>query len=183
VAFTVVASPARDIVTLNTDNNAGTPPGTGPGSSGDLRYAIANSQGIDGERFGRVIIDGSSLYRIFWLETGPILLLQNLQMQNGLAQGGNSGGGSGAGGGCGGGGAAAGSAIILNGGGSITIVNSGASGAHVQTGASGGGTATGGTSDQTPVYSFAGKVNGTIVNGPVPNALSSSMPQANARKR
>jgi hypothetical protein len=117
-SFTINTTPARDIVTLATDTAPGAPPGTGTGSNGDLRYAILNAragdaivfncgnpctitlggplppitqnQTIDGGMFGRVIIDGNALYRAFFVDSGTVTL-QNLQIQNTLAQGGAGG--------------------------------------------------------------------------------------------
>jgi len=77
--------------------------------------------------------------------------------------------------GSGGGGAAAGPAIFVNAG-SVTTVNSGASGSSATGGAGGGGGATAGTADPTPVFNYAGTVNGLVTTGPVAAALSSVIP-------
>jgi len=53
---------------------------------------------IDGGTLGDVIIDGNNLYRVFFVNTGQVLLA-NLQIQNALAQGGSGGSGDGGGGG------------------------------------------------------------------------------------
>ena len=84
----------------------------------------------------------------------------------------------------GGGGAAAGPAIFVNTG-TLTTANSGATGSSAIGGAKGGGSATAGTADATPVFNYAGTVNGVSVTaghgGPVASALSSSQPQLRRR--
>ncbi len=52
---------------------------------------------IDGGTFGQTIIDGAGAYRPFFAESGNILL-ENLQIQNGFAAGGNGGNDGGGGG-------------------------------------------------------------------------------------
>jgi len=64
---------------------------------------------IDGGTFGTVIIDGNSLYRVFFADTGAITLA-NLQIQNALAQGGAGADGKGPGGG----GAGFGAGLFVN---------------------------------------------------------------------
>jgi hypothetical protein len=88
----------------------------------------------------------------------------------------------------GGGGAAAGPAIFVVSG-TLTTVNSDASGASAVGGvagsSSGGGAATAGTADATPVFNYAGTVNGQSVTagngGGVPNALGSGTPALRRR--
>ena len=135
-----VAFNAQRSVTRNDDTLAGTPPGTGPGASGDLRFAILNAHAgdtivfncanppaactivlngplppigvnltINGGSFGRVIVDGNSAYRVFWVDTGNVTL-DNLQIQNANARGGA--GGSSVNGG--GGGAGLGGGLFVN---------------------------------------------------------------------
>jgi hypothetical protein len=89
--------------------------------------------------------------------------------------GGNAGGG-------GGGGVAAGPAIFVNAG-SLTTANSGAMGSTATGGAAGSGGRTdgGGSADATPVYNYAGNVNGSSTTGPVPSALSGSAPSLRRR--
>ncbi|MGH7329579.1 MAG: hypothetical protein ACREJX_14635, partial [Polyangiaceae bacterium] len=70
---------------------------------------IVQNQTIDGGTFGRVIIDGASTYRAFWVDSGTVTL-HNLQIQNAKAQGGA--GGSSYGGG--GGGAGLGAGLFVN---------------------------------------------------------------------
>lgn len=90
-------------------------------------------------------------------------------------------GGNGAvGSGFSGGGAAAGPAIFVNTG-VLTTTNSGASGATAIGGAAGGTGATAGTADATPVFNYAGTVNGSTATGPIPSALSSAMPSSSFR--
>jgi hypothetical protein len=109
--------------------------GVGPGVPGDLRYAMLHAAAgttisfshcnspctvlldsplppitqnltIDGGSFGTTAIDGSGLYRAFFVDAGTVLL-QNLTVQNTLARGGDGGqylgdvGGAGGGGGAG----------------------------------------------------------------------------------
>jgi len=127
-------------VTLDNDGGAGTPAGTGTGSSGDLRSAIWAADAttgivitfncgspctitlngplppmtanmiIDGGAYGRVVINGNSTYRAFWAESGTVVLA-NLEIENALAQGGNGGAGGDAGGG---GGAGLGAALFVD---------------------------------------------------------------------
>ncbi len=118
------------IVTSNADTMPGSPLGTGTGVSGDLRYALQNTPASDAIVFGcgtpctialagplppieqnlviagdgaaQTMIDGASLYRPFFIDTGTVTI-QDLQIQNGAALGGageaGGGGGLGAGGG------------------------------------------------------------------------------------
>jgi hypothetical protein len=108
------------VVTLATDTVPGSPPGSGTGASGDLRYAILNAPAgntivfdttamggstitlagplppiehnvtIDGGYYGRVTIDGANAHRAFFVDTGTVSL-RNLVVQNALAKGGNGG--------------------------------------------------------------------------------------------
>jgi hypothetical protein len=108
------------VVTSAADSAPGTPPGSGAGVSGDLRFAILNAPAgntivfdttamggstvvlagplppieqnvtIDGGYYGRVAIDGASAYRAFFVDTGNVTI-QNLAIQNALARGGNGG--------------------------------------------------------------------------------------------
>jgi hypothetical protein len=82
-----------------------------------------------------------------------------------------------------GGGAAAGPAIFVNAG-TLVTNNSGASGSSATPGRGSGGTAYGGvaTADATPVFNYAGKVNGSTTSGPVSGALSSTTPQSKFRR-
>jgi hypothetical protein len=62
---------------------------------------ITSNLAIDGGQVGQIIIDGHSLYRVFFVDTG-LVALNNLQIQNANATGGaggngNAGGGGGAG--------------------------------------------------------------------------------------
>jgi hypothetical protein len=82
------------------------------------------------------------------------------------------------GGGGGGGGAAAGPAVFIAYG-TLTTVTSGATSASATGGLVPSGGACGdqdGTADATPVFNFAGTVNGRTTVGPVPSALGSSPP-------
>jgi hypothetical protein len=103
----------------------------------------------------------------------------------GTISGGN--GGSGASGCCGagggGGGAAAGPAIFVNAG-ALTTTNSGATLATAVAGAGGISATSGlaGTADATPVFNYAGKVNGSATTGPIASALTGSAPQARHRR-
>jgi hypothetical protein len=71
---------------------------------------ITSDLTIDGGTFGAVIISGNNLYRVFFVDSGTVLLA-NLQIQSALAQGGN--GGSSAVG-PGGGGAGFGAGLFVN---------------------------------------------------------------------
>jgi len=165
------------IVTSYGDTAAGAPPGTGLGVAGDLRNAILNSNPgdaivfscasppctitlngplppithsltIDGGTFGTIVIDGNSLYRALWADSGNVTL-HALRIQNVLAQGGAGGTGFPTAGG-GGLGAGAGlfirtatvtlSAVFFSG----EVVIGGAGGLGQGTGSSGGGGGGGG---------------------------------------
>jgi hypothetical protein len=107
---------AGTIVSAFTDAAPGAPPGSGAGVAGDLRHAIINSNPgdtivfncaappctitlggplppithdltIDGGTFGNLVVDGNSLYRAFWADSGTVTL-HALHIQNVLAQGG-----------------------------------------------------------------------------------------------
>jgi hypothetical protein len=69
--------------------------------NGPLPPITANTI-VDGGIYGSVILNGQSLYRVFWVQTG-FAVLQNLEIENARAQGGaggdNAGGGAGLGGG------------------------------------------------------------------------------------
>jgi hypothetical protein len=132
------------VVTLATDTVPGSPAGSGTGISGDLRYAIQNAPAgntivfdttamggstivlagplppieqnvtIDGGYYGRVTIDGASAYRAFFVDTGTVSI-QNLKVQNALAEGGNGGDNSlSQSSGPGGGGFGAGACVFVN---------------------------------------------------------------------
>jgi hypothetical protein len=110
---------AGTIVSAFTDAAPGAPPGSGAGVAGDLRHAIINSNPgdtivfncaappctitlggplppithdltIDGGTFGNLVVDGNSLYRAFWADSGTVTL-HALHIQNVLAQGGAGG--------------------------------------------------------------------------------------------
>jgi len=70
---------------------------------------IASNLTIDGGTFGNVVIDGASSYRVFFVDSGTVLIA-NLQIQNAAATGGA--GGLGIGGG--GGGAGFGAGLFVN---------------------------------------------------------------------
>jgi hypothetical protein len=72
---------------------------------------ITSNLTIDGGTFGRIVIDGNSLYRVFFVDVGTVAL-SHLQIQNALAQGGNGGASALA---CGGGGAGLGAGLFVNG--------------------------------------------------------------------
>jgi hypothetical protein len=85
-----------------------------------------------------------------------------------------------------GGGAAAGPAVFVNAG-SLAVANSGAANATATGGSGGSGGAsysgsnpgsngTAGTADSTPVFNYAGTVNGSTTSGPVSGAIGSSTP-------
>ena len=90
----------------------------------------------------------------------------------GAVTGGNGSSGSPFANGSSGGGAAAGPDIFVNQGTLITV-NSGTLGASA-TGGGGGTGAGGGTSDATPVFNYAGTVNGSTTKGPIATALTAS---------
>jgi hypothetical protein len=118
-------------VTQFTDSASGGLAGTGAGVAGDLRRAIlsanpgdtinfscaaapctitlggplppiAKNLTVDGGTYGNIVIDGAGLYRVFFVDSG-VVLLKNLKIQNGAAIGGNAGGNGGGGAGLGGG--------------------------------------------------------------------------------
>ncbi len=72
---------------------------------------ITSNLTIDGGTLGTIIIDGNSLYRVFFVDAGAVTLA-HLQIQNALAQGGNGGLAQLA---CGGGGAGLGGGLFVNG--------------------------------------------------------------------
>ena len=81
---------------------------------------IESNLTIDGGTFGKIIVDGASSYRVFFVDTGTVTLA-NLQIQNALAQG----GAGGAGGPGGGGGLGAGACLFVNqSGAKVTVQNS-----------------------------------------------------------
>ncbi len=84
--------------------------------AGPLAPLSANTV-IDGGSYGTVVINGASTSRIFWAESAGATLL-NLNIKNGLAQGGN--GGSAGGGG--GGGAGFGGCLFIDTA-SVTLIN------------------------------------------------------------
>lgn len=79
---------------------------------------IGSNLTIDGGTLGTIVIDGNSLYRVFFVDTGTVTLA-HLQIQNALAQGGNGGHGLL---GCGGGGAGLGAGLFVNGAAAIVTV-------------------------------------------------------------
>lgn len=68
---------------------------------------IEQNMTIDGGAFGNTIVDGGGLYRAFFVDSGNVEL-ENLQIQNALAQGGAGGAGGG------GGGLGAGAGLFVN---------------------------------------------------------------------
>jgi len=60
--------------------------------------------------------------------------------------------------------------------GTLTTTNSDASGCTATGGAAGGSGATAGGSDATPVFNYAGTVNGSTTAGPVASALGTGTP-------
>jgi hypothetical protein len=96
-------------------------------------------------------------------------------------RGGNGGIAGSLNGGNAGGGAAAGPAIFVNTG-SVTITNSGATGSSAAAGPGGGSPATNGTADATPVFNYAGSVNGSTAAGPVSGALPTTVPTTSKRR-
>jgi uncharacterized protein (TIGR03437 family) len=72
---------------------------------------IMSNLTIDGGTFGRIVFDGNSLYRVFFVDTG-IVVLAHLRIQNALAKGGDGGSSMRA---CGGGGAGLGAGLFVNG--------------------------------------------------------------------
>jgi hypothetical protein len=140
-----VSNTGVSVVTLATDTAPGSPPGSGAGAMGDLRYAMSNAPAgntivfdttamggstitlagplppiehnvtIDGGYYGRVTIDGASLYRVFFVDTGTVAI-RNLALQNALAKGGNGGDNSSGNqtAGPGGGGFGAGACVFVN---------------------------------------------------------------------
>lgn len=132
-----ISNTGADVVTLNTDGNSGGGGNSGDlrytmtnASAGDTIVfdtqsmcgaaqckitlsaplpPIVQNQMIDGGLLGRVLVDGASLYRAFFVDTGTVTLA-NLQIQNAMAHGGN--GGTGADGG--GGGAGLGGGLFVN---------------------------------------------------------------------
>jgi hypothetical protein len=118
-AFTI-SNTGVSVVTLATDTVPGSPAGSGAGATGDLRYVMTNAPAgntivfdttamgtstitlagplppiehnltIDGGYYGRFTIDGASLYRVFFVDTGTVAI-RNLTLQNALAKGGKGG--------------------------------------------------------------------------------------------
>jgi hypothetical protein len=131
-----VVKAATWTVTSNTDTNSGGASGLGTGTAGDLRDAIYHSNSgdtivfncgspciitlagplppithnltINGGSLGSVVIDGASLYRVFFVDTGTVSL-SNLTIQNARSQGGSGGSPGGGGGGLG-----AGAGLFVN---------------------------------------------------------------------
>jgi hypothetical protein len=90
---------------------------------------ITDSLTINGGSTGNIVISGANAYRVFFVDTGTVTL-QNLVVQDGLAQGGAGGSGDGGGGGGAGLGGGlfvnqAGAAVTLN---NVQFVNCGAVG-------------------------------------------------------
>lgn len=70
---------------------------------------ISSNLTIDGGTYGTIVIDGANLYRVFFVNTGTVVLT-NLLIQNGRATGGAGGTGDGTGGG----GAGLGGGLFIN---------------------------------------------------------------------
>lgn len=114
--YTMLNAAAGDTIVFDTVAICSATDGTGPCTitlAGPLP-PIQQNQTIDGSYFvggtPRVTIDGNSKYRAFWVDTGTVAL-NNLQIQNVLAQGGNGGNSEAAGGG---GGAGLGGGLFVN---------------------------------------------------------------------
>ena len=75
----------------------------------------------------------------------------------------------------GGGGVAAGPAVFVNAG-TLTTLNSDATGCTSTAGLAGGIPATNGSRDATPVFNYAGTVNGSATTGPIASALGATIP-------
>ncbi|THD80684.1 MAG: calcium-binding protein [Phenylobacterium sp.] len=93
---------------------------------------ITHALTIDGSADAGLTIDGASLYRVFWAESGAITI-ENLNIAHGLAQGGA--GGQAAGGGGGGGGGGFGGGVFIDSGANVTLRNVGFSNDHATGGA------------------------------------------------
>ena len=136
--------------------------GGGGGGIGDDSGAIGGTGGAGGPGGGG---GGGGDSEVGTNGTGgPGGVLATLQGGHGGNAVGNNGGG-------GGGGAAAGPAIFVNQG-SVTILDSGSTG-QVATPGTG---AASGTADSTPVFNYAGTVNGSGAAGPVVSALFNGAP-------
>ncbi len=135
-------------VTVATDTVPGSPVGTGAGAANDLRSAIIAANGSSGDSIvfncgtpctitlggplpvitasmtidggANVTIDGNSLYRAFFVESGTVAI-SNLTVSNAKAQGGSGGNGNGSSPGGGGGGGAGLGAGLFNYGGTVTL--------------------------------------------------------------
>lgn len=80
---------------------------------------ITESLTIEGGTVGNIIVDGANAYRVFFVDTGTVAI-QNLVIQNALAQGGAGGTGDGGGGG----GAGLGAGLFVNqAGAAVTLTN------------------------------------------------------------
>lgn len=80
---------------------------------------ITDSLSINGGSLGNIVISGAGAYRVFFVDTGTVAL-QNLVIQNGMAQGGAGGTGDGGGGG----GAGLGGGLFVNqAGAAVTLTN------------------------------------------------------------
>ena len=191
-------------VTLFTDGLAGTPAGSGNGMAGDLRDAIRNATlgetidflcptttctitlngplppigtnvTIDGG--GKVIIDGNSLWRAFFADSGTITI-KNLAIRNARAKGGDGGNGPvGAGGGAG-----LGAGLFVNQAGANVSVEGvsfenataigGSGGSNTGQGGGGGGGGLGGNGGSAVSVGFHGAGGGGVLGDGAPSATN-----------
>jgi pectate lyase len=123
----VTPGPVTHVVTTNVDSGVGSlrealtnsvsgdtvlfalPSGSETITLGSALPPITGDLTIDGGTLGDVIIDGDDAYRVFFVDTGTVVL-KNLQIQNARAQGGAGGAGDGGGGG----GAGLGAGLFVN---------------------------------------------------------------------
>ena len=130
---------------------------------------IQSNMIIDGGAYGSVIISGNSTYRALWAESGTIVL-ENLEIENALAQGGNGG----THGVAGGGGAGLGAGLFVNTA-TVTLLNDyffddgvagGAGGSNLSGDfASGGGGGLGGAGGASGVAAAGGSGGGGVLGG------------------
>src|SRR5262249_20890954 len=87
VAKNITASTTNvDVVTVGSDASAGTPPGTGPGNVGDLRYEMLNAQPGDTIVFNAQAMCGSTHCTITL--SGPLPPIEaNLTIDGGVYSG------------------------------------------------------------------------------------------------
>jgi uncharacterized repeat protein (TIGR01451 family) len=212
LAFAPCASAINYVVTDFGDNASGGAAGTGAGNAGDLRSAIlAANAAAGGDRIsfnclapactitlqgplpsitddltidggGKIVIDGVGSYRVFFVDSG-LVLISDLSIRNAQAKGGAGGNNGGNAGGGGGGGAGLGAALFVNQAGANVTVNNvsfadnraaggngGAGGNNSWAGGGGGGLAfAGGTSTAN-----GGGAGGGGVLGAGANAASTS---------